>query len=221
MPSLPDHLKSPPLGREWVSREVLAEHQRDRVLEAATGVFARRGYQATTVDDLLAAGKIGVGNFYSLFAGKEDCFLATFDAITARARGRIAAAAAPAETWSERAVRGLHELVSLLVADQSAARIVLIEAQAAGPQGTQRYEALLDAATEWLHAGRAALSKEALPPTFERSAIAGLAYYLQQCLFGAGALDADELFSEVSLVILEPVVGADELRRLRDAVLNL
>ncbi len=67
------------MAAEQVSREVLAEHQRARVLKLVTPIFAKRGYQGTSVDDLLAAGKVGVSNFYSLFEGKEDCFLETFE----------------------------------------------------------------------------------------------------------------------------------------------
>ena len=83
---LPPHLKGFRRRQRRVSRAELAAHQRDRVLESRDPVFARRGYQATTVDDLLAAGKVGVGNFYSLFEGKEDCFLAPFDWLSASPR---------------------------------------------------------------------------------------------------------------------------------------
>ena len=218
MPELPEHLRGTPAGGGRVSRQVLESHQRERVIALVTPVFARRGYQATTVDDLLAAGKVGVGNFYSLFKGKEDCFLAAFDQIVARARERIRAARSPAESWAEEAFFGLRELLSLVVADQLVARVVLIEAQAASPEARRRYEALLDTATGWLEAGRVGMADpQALPPTFERSAIAGLAYYLQQCLFGGAVPDLEELLDEVSSLLLAPLIGTAELRRLRGA----
>lgn len=219
MPELPDHLRRRPMAAEQVSREVLAEHQRARVLKLVTPIFAKRGYQGTSVDDLLAAGKVGVSNFYSLFEGKEDCFLETFESIVDFARGRVADAAAPAERWAEAACLGLREMLGLVVSDQRAARVVLIEAQAAGPEATRRYEALLDDATAWLHAGRVELAaEEALPFAFERSVIAGLAYYLQQCLLSGSIPEPDELFTEVSSVVLAPVIGGEELRRLRGAL---
>jgi AcrR family transcriptional regulator len=219
MPELPEHLRGAPTGRGRVSQEILEEHQRDRVINAAIPVFAKRGYQSTTVDNLLAAGRIGVGNFYSLFEGKEACFLATFDAIVDSARDRVLAAAAEGHGWSEKAVLGLHELLAVVLDNRYAARVVLIEGQAAGPMATRRYESLLDSATDWLRKGRTGSAEgEALPATFERSAIAGLAYYLQQCLFAGSLPGADELFAEVSSVLLAPVMGAAELRRLSGAL---
>src|SRR5262249_3273768 len=151
---LPAHLGGSAAGQEQLSREVLARHQRDRVLANVIPVFAKRGYQETTVDDLLAAGKVGVGNFYSLFDGKEDCFLAAFDWILAGVRARVEAAYRDAASWAEGAVLGLRELIAAICAEPVAARIVLVEAQAAGPAATERYEGLLDEASALLRSGR-------------------------------------------------------------------
>jgi len=84
-----------PVGRTKLPREVMKSHRRERVLDAATEVFAKRGYPATTVDRIVAAGKVGVGSFYAHFDGKEDCFLAVYDRIVADARERISAAIPP------------------------------------------------------------------------------------------------------------------------------
>jgi AcrR family transcriptional regulator len=215
MVRLPTHLQGSSAGEEQLSREVLARHQRERVLSNVIPVFARRGYQATTVDDLLAAGKVGVGNFYSLFEGKEDCFLAAFDWVLASIRGRIDDAYRDAKTWPEGALLGLRELIVYVCAEPVATRIVLVEAQAAGPAATARYEALLDEVTARLRSGRRrGVARPDLPQRFEQTSIAGLAYYLQQCLLGASTLDPAALLGEVAPLVLEPIVGAAELRRL-------
>jgi AcrR family transcriptional regulator len=204
------------MGETRVSRAELAEHQRERVILKAIPVFAKRGYQGTTVDDLLASGKVGVGNFYSLFKGKEDCFLATYDWVLADARVQIAAATDPAESWGETAVLGLNAALSLILADQHSARIVLTEAQPAGGKAALRYEALLDDVKAWLQEGRRGRPEAAsMPPRFEQTAVAGLAFYLQQCLLDGGVRNLEELFAEISTLILEPFLGAAELRRLR------
>jgi AcrR family transcriptional regulator len=215
MPELPEHFRTAPVGNQQLAPEVLAEHQRRRIIDLVTEVFAKRGYQGTTVDDLLATGKVGVESFYSLFEGKEACFLAAFDSTLARARSRIAEATASVEGWDEKAVLGLREALSLVFDEPYAARIVLIEAQAAGNKAMLRYEAALDCATEWLRAGRQAHpGATAVPPAFEQTAIAGLAFYLQQCLLGSAPRGVEELFAEVAPLILEPLIGTPELRRL-------
>jgi AcrR family transcriptional regulator len=211
---LPDHLRGAPLGEERIDSSVLAAHQRQRVLANVIPVLAKRGYQATKVDDLLAAGKIGVGNFYSLFEGKEDCFLAAFDWVVTGARERVSAAYRDAGSWAEGAVLGLSELISTLCAEPQAARIVLVEGQAAGPVAMARYESLLDEAAALLRSGRGRGATESdLPVRFEQTAVAGLAYYLQQRLLGTEPLEPAPLFAEVAPLVLEPIVGSTELRR--------
>jgi AcrR family transcriptional regulator len=216
MPELPEHLQSAPMGQGRVSREVLSEHQRERVLVSATDVFAKRGYQGTTVDDLLAAGKVGVGNFYSLFEGKEDCFLAAYDRIVTDTRARIAAATEAAPDWAAEAYLGLRALLEALLEAPLAARLALVEAQSAGATAIARYNGELDAAVEWLRAGRAEYPRaEGLPAGFEQSAVAGLAFYLQQCLLDSRPHSLEELLAETSASLLEPIVGPQSLAEMR------
>jgi AcrR family transcriptional regulator len=49
-----------------------AEERRLEILDAAQGLFLSRGYDATTVNDLLNAVGISKGAFYHHFAAKED-----------------------------------------------------------------------------------------------------------------------------------------------------
>jgi AcrR family transcriptional regulator len=208
-------MRPAPIGGERIPREVMESHQRERVLEHATKIFAKRGYQGTTVDDLLAAGKIGVGNFYSLFEGKEDCFLAAFERAVGGARSQISAAAAGGRGWGEETWLGLRALTGAMLADPLAARLVLVEAQSAGPEALARYNALLDEAIAWVAAARAGNPVAAgLPAGFERSAVAGLAFYLQQCLLGSARPEPEALFGEAAEALLGPLLGAEELRRL-------
>lgn len=215
MPELPDHFLSRPAGEERISREVRASHQRERVLALVTGVFAKRGYQGTTVDDLLATGKVGVGNFYSLFEGKEDCFLAAFDRAVGKTTEQIAASSSEGTGWAERAYLGLRGLLAGILAEPLAARLVLVEAQGAGEVAIARYNALLDSTVEWLAEGRKLYPAAAkLPPGFEHAAVSGLAFYLQACLLDSRRHSLEELLDETVGQLLEPIIGADEHARL-------
>jgi AcrR family transcriptional regulator len=203
------------MGERAMTRAELASHQRDRVIAKVTPVFAKRGYLATTVDDLLATGKIGVGNFYSLFDGKEDCFLACFDRVSVEAQERIESATEGVTDWDRRAYLGLAAMLEYFCADPSAARIVMVEAQCAGSEATARYNAILDRAVAWLSDGRQGHPEAAeLPPSFEQASVSGLAFYLQQCLLAARRPSAAELISETSGLLLEPIIGSDRLGRL-------
>lgn len=219
MAELPDHLSASPAGRGRVSQEVMASHQRERVLALVTPVFAKRGYASTTVNDLLAAGKVGVGNFYELFEGKEDCFAAAFERVLSGAHEEIALAAAPGEGWAERTFLGLHGLISFIIARPLDARLVLLEAQGAGEGALARYDELLDRAVAWLRRGREECpGAEGLPRGFERASISGLTFYLQQCLLDRSSLDTEKLFDEVAGLILEPIIGSPTMAALRDSL---
>lgn len=52
---------------------------RAAVLDAAAAVFARRGYEAGTLEEIAEAAGYTTGAIYSNFAGKEELFLAVFE----------------------------------------------------------------------------------------------------------------------------------------------
>ena len=205
MVSLPDHLMPAPVGKERLSREVVEAHQRDRVLAAAVAVFAGRGYQSTTVDHLVEAAQIGVGSFYSLFDGKEDCFLRLYDRIVAEARERIAAAG-PDVPWADRVRAGLRELLLMVAAEPDRARIVLIEANTAGAAGARRYAATVAELTAVIREGRPAEGRgeEVPPPSFEDAAVAGLAWVLHQRLAAGEPVVVAELLPEMEGLVIAP-----------------
>jgi len=206
--SLPDHLLPAAVGRERLSQEVLEEHQRHRVLEAAAGAFSERGYQSATVDDLVAAASIGVGSFYALFGGKEDCFLRLYDRIAADAERRIAAAIREEATWAERVCAGLRELLVLVSTEPERARIVLIEARAAGAAVEARYAATVERVAAMLREGRSTgRGEKPIPPSFEDATVAGLAWLLYRRLTDGDPIDLAELLPELTRFVLEPYVG--------------
>jgi AcrR family transcriptional regulator len=210
MVELPTHLRGVSTGAERVSRAELAAHQRERVISGAIPVFAKRGFQATTVDDLLAAAKMGFGNFYTLFEGKEECFLACFEEVVSAARARISAASRTGADWEERTYLGLRELLAALVEDPLAARLVLLEAQSAGAPALARYSALIDEAIAWLSHGRRG-SAASLPESFEQTTIFGLAFYLQQLTLDTRSLESEALLEETAGLLLEPLIGRERL----------
>ncbi len=64
---------------EVLTRKEAQERTRERLLAAATKVFARRGYHRATVDEIASEAGFTIGALYSNFAGKEDLFLALAD----------------------------------------------------------------------------------------------------------------------------------------------
>ncbi len=76
-------------GPARLDRQQRREQTRDRLLDAASDVFAKRGYTAASLDDVAQAAGYTKGAVYSNFASKADLFMALIER-------RIAAQAAPA-----------------------------------------------------------------------------------------------------------------------------
>ena len=51
------------------------EERRSQLLEVATARFAERGYQATSISDIVGAMGVGKGVFYWYFQSKAELFL--------------------------------------------------------------------------------------------------------------------------------------------------
>jgi TetR/AcrR family transcriptional regulator len=197
------------VGKERISKDVLEEHQRRRVLAAATGVFARRGYHSTTVDQIVRAARIGVGSFYGLFEGKEDCFLRLFETIVAEAEERVAAAPAAEASWADRVVRGLRSLLELVATEPDRARVAIVEAPTAGPAAEARYAATIDRLAAGLREGRSAgPAAEGPRPALEDAAVAGVAWTLHQKLAVGEPVLVDALLPEMADYLLAPYLAA-------------
>jgi AcrR family transcriptional regulator len=210
MASLPPHLLKTPVGRDRVPGELVESHQRERVLEAATAVFAKRGYPNTTIDHIVAATKIGVGSFYALFDGKEDSFAQVFDRVVERGRARIVAAMPADAAWEEQAVCALRALLDLIAEEPHAARIALVEVQTAGPDSLERYESLLEGLVPMLRKARDLTPQGGeLPESFEDATIAGVAWLLHQRLVGGELDDLQQLLPDLVGILVEPYVGED------------
>ena len=195
----PRPLPALPAGVDRLPRGVIVSHQRDRVLVSAIEVFASRGYRATTIDHLVGASHTGVGSFYALFDGKEDCFLRAYNRIIEAASARIAAAIPAAAPWRERTRAALEALLNWIAAEPAEARIGLVEAQRAGPAALARYETTLERLASLLRDGRTRSSTgRELPLSHEHATVAGVAWLLNERLqegepSGIGALLPDLL----------------------------
>lgn len=215
MAVLPQHLSRVPVGREQLSRELLSEHQRDRILVAATEVFAKRGYQATTVDNIVDAAKIGVGSFYLHFNGKQDCFIAAFDRIVAAGREQISAAVDVDAAWPQQVVSMLRSLLDWISSRHLEARLVLVEVHTAGPEAMEHYEETLEQVVPHLRAGRRLNAAAAeLPQSLETATIGGLLWLLQQRLASADFKASDELLAELVEIVAGPYLGDEATAQL-------
>jgi len=198
-----------PAGKQKLPKEVMEAHQRERVLNAAIEVFAKRGYPGTTIDHLVDAAKIGVGNFYALFGGKEACFIACYERVVTETRVQIEAAIPAEGDWALKAREALRALLEVLEAEPLRARLALVEVQTAGPKALAAYEGTLESVIPLLAAGRkeSPYAKE-LPQRLEEAIAGGLAWFLQQRIVVGELGSASERLPEAIEIVIEPFVGS-------------
>lgn len=207
-----------PANREALPREVRIEHQRTHVLDAATEVFAKRGYPGTTIDHLIAAAGVGFASFYDLFEGKEDCLLRDYERIVAHFWDRIAAVVPASAPWSEQVCAALRAALAEIAAEPFAARVALIEIQTAGPPARARYEQTHDAIAPLLRRGREESPlADQLPPTLEEAIIGGVSWLLQQRLVMGEVEGIESLYAELVKIVIGPYLGEEAAGRLASA----
>lgn len=175
-------------------REEVVRSQRERLFGAMVAVVAEKGYAHTSVADLLKVSGVSRATFYSLFRDKEDCFLATVNALLARGAklsarlygdgGAEGAASGEAggdwEEWAQRALRGF---MAMLAEQSAAARLCYIESYVAGPAALEPLSAAADATSQMLAATLAQRSEQAeMPLELARAMVGGFTWVIYQHL---------------------------------------
>jgi TetR/AcrR family fatty acid metabolism transcriptional regulator len=87
-----------------------AADKRRRILEAAVGVFARKGYFAARVSDIAKRAGVADGTIYLYFRNKEDILVRLFDEVMSEhvEEAREAVRALPSAPWRHLAVLGAN-----------------------------------------------------------------------------------------------------------------
>jgi AcrR family transcriptional regulator len=130
-----------PRGRHGLPRELVTRSQRERLLAAVVRVTAERGYEATTVADILEEAGVGRESFYELFDDKLDCMLAAHTILVDDLERRVREAYTAPGDWPQRMSGALAAALEWFAADPAAARFTLVEVAAIGSASRLRFQA--------------------------------------------------------------------------------
>jgi AcrR family transcriptional regulator len=128
-----------PRGRHGLPREEVTRLQRERLLAATPRVTATRGYEGTTVADILAEAGVGRETFYELFEDRRDCILAAHQVLLDDLIAKVQVAYGGPGEWVERCRATLAVLLDWFAADPAAGRFLLVELAAIGPEFHERF----------------------------------------------------------------------------------
>jgi AcrR family transcriptional regulator len=130
-----------PRGRHGLPRELVERSQRERLLAAVVRVTVARGYDSTTVADILGEAGVGRESFYELFEDKLDCMLAAHKLLVDDLEEKVRAAYAGEGPWPLRMRTALAATLDWFAADPEVARFVLVELTTVGPAFRPRFKA--------------------------------------------------------------------------------
>ncbi len=128
-----------PRGRHALAPEEVIRDQRERLLAVVPGVVAKRGYEATSVADIVRAAAVSRNAFYKNFSDKQDCFAVAHEAGHERLFEILTLPCEEGATVEERVERSLTAALDALASEPDLARFLFVEAPSAGEEIALRY----------------------------------------------------------------------------------
>jgi AcrR family transcriptional regulator len=193
----------------------LNEEMRRKILLGMLEAVGSEGYDRTSVRSALERAGVYRQAFYDRFDGKRDCYLAALDDEIARVTAELRASASAGRTWRERLRAALGALLARVEAEPEVARALLVEVHAAGPQGTARRRAALEAGAAAVDLARAEATEEA-PEIAAEAVVAGILAVLHGRLIAGRRDGYAELLPDLAYLAVLPYFGpqsaAEELR---------
>jgi AcrR family transcriptional regulator len=129
-----------PGGRHGLSREAVAESQRERLLSAMTIAVGRRGYRDAHITEVVDRAGVSRRTFYEHFDGKEECFAAAYERSMQHLVTKTLGAYETETEWADSLRAALGALLKTLTRHREAARVCFVEILAAGPHAIERRE---------------------------------------------------------------------------------
>lgn len=202
---------APALARAYAVRS-----ERERVLEAMVRVAAAKGYEATTVADVVEVATVPRPTFDSMFAGKEECFLEAYDAVIDVLLAHVTAAfeSTVGQPWPDRVGAALRALVDLLASEHDIARMAMVEVTAVGEDARIRYRTALGRFTYFLEEGRR-VSPQAnqLPADTAGFAIGGATSMIFDEVRAGRGPELRRILPDLVFAVLMPYLGPEAAER--------
>lgn len=178
---------------------------REAIVAAATGLFASRGYRATTLDDVALALGIKKASLYHYIGSKEELLSEIYDRILTRIDAVVRPIAESDLPGDERLRRMVHAHVEVVSAERDMLAVVFREepelsptAKAAIRAHKRDYERLFEAALD------EGVQSGALRPLTTRLVVLGLlgmCNWMYQWYRPDGAWSADDIAAEFVLLL--------------------
>ena len=194
-----------------------AADQRRRMLEALPHAVAENGFEATTVEHVVKLGGVRRNSFYEQFRDKRDCFAAAYEITQERLLGVLTFQCYTKAGLVDRIRAALGAGLALLGANPSLARLIVVEAPAAGDEIAARHQEWLDRYSRLLRLAAVGSPDVTTPrPALEPGIVGAVLSRVKQLVLSGEAKDLPGLCPDLAQLTLSyyglPARGPDPLR---------
>lgn len=133
-----------PRGRNSLSRRVVRDSQRERIVDAIAEIVAERGLGALTVPEIARRANVSHQTFYAIYRSKHEAF------VGAQKVGLHQALQVTRQAWEAQMpdwplaiAAGLRALIDYLIAEPAHARLTIVDTFGAGPDTIEVREQML------------------------------------------------------------------------------
>lgn len=186
--------------------------QRTRLEGAVVAVAASKGYEQTTVADVLESAGVGRETFYEMFDDKRDCMLAAHARLVdeLEARVRCAYLEPESEPWPQRIRAAVATALDFFAARPEVARFMLVELFAVGAPAREVFQEGFNRFVVLLEEG---LDEDRLddgPVRATPLAVGAVAARTYEEVISGRAEELPRLLPELTYELLVPFVGEEE-----------
>jgi AcrR family transcriptional regulator len=212
-----------PAGRTALAEPLVANSQRERILNAMAEACSSRGFGAITIADICEPAGVSRATFYELFKDKDDCLEAATELCLADAMGRIVDAYSPDKPWATMVRDATSGFLELLASRPQFARLALIEVPAAGGRSFELYASGKRVLQALLDRGRNdPVEEQGIPSSAGRGALAAAESLIVGQILAGNTERLPELLPDIVYIVTIPYLGQDEaLRQSRAAEQSL
>lgn len=211
-------MKPLPRGRHGLSREFIAENQRERLLAAIADSLEQFGYDGTTVAAISKRAGVSKSDFYRHFASKDECFVSAYDEAVERLRADVVGACVAEDEWAAGVCAGLGAALGSLAAVPGQANLLLVEGLRAGPGVYGRFQCAVESFVPYLRDGAPAGTSAGRPPdAADEAVVGGIASLLGRRVLAGETSRLRRFFPELAEFALTPYLGVAEARRIISA----
>lgn len=137
---------------------------RERLLEAVLTASGERGYEQTTVQDVIERAGVSRATFYKYFDDKEECFAQAYREAAEWLYVRLTGIAQRRQSWREGLRAALAELLEFCANQPVMARALLVEVHAGGGAALSEHDLLMERLSHAIDGARREIPSRQAPP---------------------------------------------------------